>query len=1655
MPKINLDLNADRVYGKYLPAVYIDRIIVNHPRTDEITDTSQISFDVHLTINFTFEGKDNTFENIKSWIETNLDRLYLYSWVSPYSKVNQDLEDKKLNLMDLFFIPGGIDESTFNRESPIYDDLIGEMKEAFARKYIDYFEEGLPTTGGEEAIATAYPTSADRSADGLKTLYYYSNYNDLMTSLNTDNSMMQKLFYGVVDGDVNFDGPWNADGTDIPNNVYYRLDIGELTGLDSDYVYYSDNYYTESWFDSHGFLDGDELTIDIESVGSDDGKFKTDGVPLKGGYRESFVKRNLADFITRHVTHEDSASILTRKVKLTELLGDGETGMLSKREVYDENGNELIQITDIVLTFLYAHGKSGASESLKTIPNLLSISTIGLDDVNFRDPGETGHPSTDSPYGTEFGAVVEGMGTYYGFSGDAAPRSMFNNYYGGITYETILKYGEVDKSFEEMLVEAKTGVPYDGTPVQALNGKYYAEEPLSRRDVIDSFGKIIKKYKTEHAFDEVLLQNIKNLQYILSVFKDSIEFFSELKRFQTVYTPKSKATASGRFYSEIIAKMVEFSKKIMLQTEVRKKLVLNTTVIDIRDTKFLTDSVTFPSPREAYTRGNFEFNPDPLRSTRLETASDSFIPRSWMELSRRSLTTYSYADEYSELDDWLTDDYDEIFDDIVDAGARGSDAEILTEYMFHEGLRSDLYRDAKGHGRQEDADYICENNGFFFFDWEKALHTQSNIAQLCPLSRLQRFLGLRVPYKYFQVKTVRMLRKEPDFVVTDGEMEAADLSTINYHGVDQILHLNYSLYNGPQNNYTEYQIFDGSIDSTDTDAGEQALLTSEDTRGYGYPYPKTTKSDRVSRQPAYIKLVNFDVANASESLRLEGFNDFSATSYGAGSTLADTIARGAKVRQGYRLMCFEFRDYMDDDLAYYNTRTAGTSFYSDPEREDALQALNPSGAPCSAYSIQIIVKDKTIEFFINTVYKLLKDAYDDLKEYVDYAENYCSYNNITGVFNQYFIDGVLDVYESTDEKPWVKAAFLINTCRQIFFKEFDAIGGVEIEQKIIDESIAMVNKFAPDTGTLEGLQSFAAEYKRFLMQFNPNLDDSIDLLGGEPPTPLIYNRIVNDLAFPPLEEDMDMIDPEDFSAVSYNLTRDFEFANYLNINQPIYGDFSLAAYGEDDISAADIGFDISDTPILFTFLPAGAAPTGTAPGSSTRVLEGDTGLRFIGEMCNATFHDGVTGMHEDMFVGATRATVSSIIDYLWQRLDFEYEAGYMAGIADSDERYDVTDHQILPIWQFYNTDAPHLNYATQSRIARSGTGGPSSLLGAPHGTPKLRLGIALDIMMCLAANMAGGGYIGHSVAKFKGDYGADTFAESFTARKNYISLEHSAVDNHAMKSMGNITGLTAQALLYVIRNEIYPLVDRRPIDGSTNRGTGTIDDGMHMLSTGGDGGDLEDALFTVDGADAILGALPADLVASDDDIIFDATSDGDTIYDTKDHTGYSVARILMRDDAYRYFIGGHTESYRRNLERYERLRKYYLFRNGLKLLHNALLDICYGFSGDIMDYTDVGRDWWEPGDEPDHIMDAPLSDGGKRTSNEWEPYRYAIAATVRSYLDRDNPIGLDWNNLRSGGTFDEDPSRYELYDDYDDVWADTAFIGSGDAIKSYFTDFTD
>ena len=150
---------------------------------------------------------------------------------------------------------------------------------------------------------------------------------------------------------------------------------------------------------------------------------------------------------------------------------------------------------------------------------------------------------------------------------------------------------------------------------------------------------------------------------------------------------------------------------------------------------------------------------------------------------------------------------------------------------------------------------------------------------------------------------------------------------------------------------------------------------------------------------------------------------------------------------GYRLMTFELQDVMP---------------YDEWESWD------------ENYYIYVQVRDTTYKIMrdLITQYETAMTVFDD---YVDGANEFCSYNSFDDSFNTFFADAMREKFaEEPETAPWYKMAALFYMHAELIEQIFD--GDYAKMKEKIKSTIEAIN---PDTGTFTGLTNFATQVRTF------------------------------------------------------------------------------------------------------------------------------------------------------------------------------------------------------------------------------------------------------------------------------------------------------------------------------------------------------------------------------------------------------------------------------------------------------------------------------------------------------------------------------------------------------------------------------------------------
>ena len=904
-----------------------------------------------------------------------------------------------------------------------------------------------------------------------------------------------------------------------------------------------------SWFDETWSTGrGAEISADTGSTGSTNfnSMLENGSLNLKEflAHREAADSDVLAGYLPDTTVGWKAALV----IDLGDLIATGNyyNSVLTMSEAHDSRGNEIVQISNIEVTLGYiAHPVSAHSHPpISSIEKMFLITAVGhnipeLEEVSYLEgDGETGN----------------------------LPRNSLNNFFGNITYTHLLKNDKIPSQFYQMYTFAD-GSPFYGAPLQALDGTYHATDSYDFESVKASFQNLISEYSDIRTRDNTLDNNIRTLEAIIYAENNKTYVLGEISNYRSVYPNKGQNSESGKFYSAFILAMAEVMVQLNTQPQLTAKLLYDSLIIDNRIGRSAS-SVYVAPVHPTLLPGSIED---------LNNASEDFLPKLWFQCTRATKLhakpgdSTEFAEEYLDpsmagrtlgsdgyaigLESGETGEYSTLISSLTAtyraAGhSEAAAADLAYEeanYILSEGptdaaAASDLFDPADtvesgDYLTSRDGDTIVRNNGLFMFDWEKAIRTQSNVGKALDLSLIEKYFNFTIPYKYYKVAQVEMKRRELPV-----GLDLTDISTESEHWVEatQTLFMKTGDSNpGPTPDRSNYSFAKGS-----DDIGVDVVGASGDSGArykYGRPSALIAGSDRADS--SHLKVVNFDVAHDNRLSRLEGYNnttyqaEIEGLGYGVVSEDSPTLTN-RKVQNGYRLICIEYRDWMDDDVAYYNS-----SYGAAPGRADAIRAINDGiDEGQTVYRTTVTMsEDNTLEFY-NDFVEYIGLSYDTFLEYANYSAEVCSYNNITNSYNQFFIDAIHERYAGdTIDKPWLRASYTIMALEEIVFgSEYSSL------EAFNEEVFRYALQISPETGSLEATQNALKRFNTLIRYLNPGIDHIEGAV--EPPatapeaTDTPYNHI---------------------NTLADAATTD-SYANYFVIEQPIFGDF-FASF--DDIDA--------------------------------------------------------------------------------------------------------------------------------------------------------------------------------------------------------------------------------------------------------------------------------------------------------------------------------------------------------------------------------------------------------------------------------------------------------------------------------------------------------
>jgi hypothetical protein len=165
----------------------------------------------------------------------------------------------------------------------------------------------------------------------------------------------------------------------------------------------------------------------------------------------------------------------------------------------------------------------------------------------------------------------------------------------------------------------------------------------------------------------------------------------------------------------------------------------------------------------------------------------------------------------------------------------------------------------------------------------------------------------------------------------------------------------------------------------------------------------------------------------------------------------------------YRISCFELTDF--------ERPHATDHFFTDE------------------FTFKVDIEDTTMIFYEKLIKNKITTLKERLKKYVDFAEDFCSFNNIDNRFNDFFVDNIRQQF--TEPFPWTEAPLyyylfseLINTSYSEEAVDNRNRNGLMLDLESIKlASLDMSKTISPETGDLNSLQIFYNLLQNFVNDY--------------------------------------------------------------------------------------------------------------------------------------------------------------------------------------------------------------------------------------------------------------------------------------------------------------------------------------------------------------------------------------------------------------------------------------------------------------------------------------------------------------------------------------------------------------------------------------------
>ena len=397
---------------------------------------------------------------------------------------------------------------------------------------------------------------------------------------------------------------------------------------------------------------------------------------------------------------------------------------------------------------------------------------------------------------------------------------------------------------------------------------------------------------------------------------------------------------------------------------------------------------------------------------------------------------------------------------------RAAITEYIADILYLKTVGSSIKVDYGLHNILASTDILLKKSGYYFCDLEKFIRKGSVLSTVCDVDKLIKFMpSMNQALNHaVQLYNTRYINN----TLSSFEMKLERNLGPYYGGTEST------------SGFTKFH-FDSATNIASLGAGESPLVYSKieklastsgftfksffDSTAYtdimttdsggsydGFSYGASVNLEMDRDFNNAVNEMNSGVEYSHLALRNYAFNEWS-------SYLLPTLIDGRKFnfREDYRLLCFYYQYFIDDDKA----------FIGDPE--DTVNSTDEIYIEVNLSDMSHRIMRKLADTFATYYDRFVSDYYD-------LAIENCAYDKYNLKYNTFFIDSMLADYDasSLSESPWYLMVATYATYLQIFT---DMFGGSYASQ--IEFANNILDGIRPETGRLDNLIDFAEQCRIF------------------------------------------------------------------------------------------------------------------------------------------------------------------------------------------------------------------------------------------------------------------------------------------------------------------------------------------------------------------------------------------------------------------------------------------------------------------------------------------------------------------------------------------------------------------------------------------------